>query len=732
MDLRQQKIEKLVIQYFRSRSDVKLEPGPDGEFLLTLQSYVAKSQFGGKEQIRITFDAESIFHNPDWELINPLHPYLEVIRNDLSNMESEDPRLSEAYFPPQPVSSAGKVTIPQIKFGGPVIDVDCQSIYRPHLLLNYKVVFESDERQDYILRLCFDARTGESRHDIVAHIAKLPLKEGRPSSIANREGLQDIEGILKKGRSEIEERVRDEFAELAKQQTDELNKEKRRLETHYQKQIDITNGADEKGKKLREDVRRETEKKLRENLKKEIEDFEKKYAFRSRTYLISVLLIWIPTLAYRIKAAAADSNFIIEGIKYDSGNDLGSFQACPKCGNQQQFAICGSGRHAFCGQPSCAIEAQCATCNDTYCSVHGKECAHCSYPSCVKHLHNCTYGPHTEKAAFCPKCLKSSFEQEIICVGCATVCELCARTFPQELITSCYIGKERFCFSHDQGADGDYCSECGKPVCNKHGRQTKDIEWACVNHSHESNCCHEVFGDSHLTICAGDSTELLCEIHRKTCVVGREAICERHGVKSWQGEPLCPTHVGRCIRCGEQSGSRIYRSDLLKQCVVCLEQVCKDHLERCPVCQTNNFCGVHQNDLPACLSCSRVSCTQRGCSTESSRCKLCRKSYCRHCLTSKEVCITCANPDPMARASAAFPLLEALAGYSNVALQKAAETMIKSFDKCSVQSSENHTFRVVTVHYKPSQWAFWQDESKVRIVANRDGSIAFAILESTK
>jgi hypothetical protein len=107
-------------------------------------------------------------------------------------------------------------------------------------------------------------------------------------------------------------------------------------------------------------------------------------------------------------------------------------------------------------------------------------------------------------------------------------------------------------------------------------------------------------------------------------------------------------------------------------------------------------------------------------------------SYCRHCLTSKGVCTTCANPDPAGRASQAFPLLEALQAAPDEALKKAAETMIRSFEKCSVLSSENHTYRVTRVHFKPSPWKFWQKETKLRIVANRDGGVVKALFERTQ
>lgn len=721
MDLRQLQIEELVTQYFRSRPDVTWEVGSNGQFSLTLQSTHAITQFGGKEHVCVTFDADIKFQNPEWELINATHPYLEVIRNDLASTETEDPRLSEAHFSPQPIGPEGCITVPQINLAGPILNVGYEINYLPYFVLTYKVVFESDERQDYVLRLCFNARSGESRNDIVRHLTKLPLEEGRPSSVRERGHLFSLAEVLKRGRLEIEQRVRVEVVAIAGQFSEQLTKEKERLEKHYQRETDLTNKRDEVGRQ-----------RLSENLKKEIEDFEKKYAFRSRTYLISALLLWAPDLLYSIQASGSTAAFFVDGISYDSGADVVNFQICPECGNQRQFAICCAGRHAFCGLTDCGIRAVCVACGDLYCATHGDECSRCGASSCFMHRGQCAYGPHPATTGFCRSCLKLSFEKRIICGDCATKCELCSRTFPQDMVESCYVDNERFCFGHDQKVDGDFCSECTNPVCQKHARKVGDDDWACLNHSHEASCCHRVFGNSHLSSCVEDRSELLCEIHRLKCAVGAEAICENHVIKSWQGESLCAPHSASCVRCTEQSVQRVHRSDQLAQCVICLGKVCKEHHRGCDVCLRTRFCTAHEWEQPTCSSCSRVSCTANGCSVESSTCKLCKMSYCRHCLTSKGVCTTCANPDPGGRASVAFPLLEALRAERDEDLKKAAETMVKSFVKCSVLSSENHTYRIVRVHFKPSQWKVWQKEIKLRIVAKRDGGVVKALLERTQ
>lgn len=717
MDVRQLKIQDLVMEYFRTRTDTGLEPGLGGKFLLTLKSPAALAQFGGNDETTITFDEESAFQNPDWNLINATHPFLEVIRNDLASVETEDPRLTEAYFAPQPISPKGRVAVPGIEIDGPIVDVEYKNDYEPHFVLTYKVVFESDERQDYVLRLCFDARTCERRHIVVRQLRRLPLQNGRPESV-DRGSLHNIEEILLRGRVELELRVQSEVAATAEQISDRLTNERERLKKHYEGEISRTNKRDEDGRR-----------RLRENLRKEIEDFEKKYTFRSRIYLTSVLLLWTPRLSYRLEAQARSRRFFVDGITYDAATDIVAFQKCERCGNKRRFVICCAGKHAFCGDSSCATKERCLTCSDLYCSLHGDRCSHCSEPCCFEHKKPCGYGSHPEDAGFCPRCLKSSFEQELICIDCATVCELCVRTFPRDLIASCHVGHEKFCLRHHNKPDGAFCSECGEPVCKKHGRETDDKKYACVSHSHEATCCHKVFGDSRLTTCVVDQAELLCDTHRIQCVVGHEATCEKHAVNSWQGESLCALHCDHCVRCNEESVSRIYRTDKLTECIICFGKVCTDHIERCQVCSAHEFCRTHRGELTACSSCSRISCASNECSVRSATCKLCKMSYCRHCLTKKGVCTTCSRPESTGRASQAFPLLEALSQTSDVSLQKASGVMMKSFTKCRVLTSENATYRVVVVHFKPSPWAFWQKEQQLRIVADHQGKVVKALLE---
>lgn len=717
MDTRQFGLEKLVVEYFKTRRDTQLRRAAEGVYVLRLMSSESRSQFGGQEELRLTFNADQAFHHPDWELINATHPYLDVIRNDLTS-QTDDPRISEAHFSAQPVSPTGGVKLPYVELDGPVSKVDFNTDYHPYFVLAYKVVFEADERQDYILHLCFDARTGEARDEAVAHLARLPLGEGRHPSISNRGDLADLGQVLKQGRAEIDARVRREVAAIETQYAEQLTKEKDRLERHYKSEIELTSRRDEDGRQ-----------KLRENLKKEIEDFERKYTCRSRASLISTLLLWAPILHYRVGATSKRSGFVLDGFSYESCTDSVIADACHKCGNRQRFRLCCAGKHAVCGDILCTATATCSMCGDSYCPIHGRNCSHCHQPTCFADHAACSYGKHPLGSKFCPRCTRSSFEEKIICAGCGEDCDLCTRTFPSELVLSCSVGAERFCSRHNRDPDGDLCSECRKPVCKVHGRETQESVWACNQHSHAASCCGHVFGDSRLIGCVEDGSELLCPHHRLSCAVCGLAICQRHVVRSWQHEPLCSKDKGQCIQCHPQPEPRIHRRDRLQSCVICHGPVCAEHVQKCPVCETRVFCTVHQDSQPACESCGRVSCATTRCSPNSSTCTLCGMGYCRHCVAQDGICATCAHPDPLSRVSQAFPLLEKIAGMPDEHLKKTAQIMLKSFKECSVLSSENRTYRVIVIQHQPSRWFFWRRGRRLRVVVTRDDEVLHVRLE---
>ena len=622
MDSRQMAVAQVVVEYFDARPDTELRPATAGTYLLTLLSPEARGQFGGRQDQVLTFDAETAFHHPDWELINATHPYLDVIRNDLASHAAEDPRLSEAYCPAQPISATGRVTLPGGDIEGPVSKVEADCDYHPYFVLTHKVIIETDERQDCLLRTCFDGLSGEERKEVVAHLARLPLVSGRPNSVKNS-SLTDLGQVLRRGQREIESVVRGEVATLTVKYAEQLEQEKLRLERHCQSQLELTTKRDEEGRR-----------RLRETLKKEIEDFERKYTCRSRATLISILLLWTPVVRYRISATSNRSSFLVEGFSYDAILDLLINEPCTKCGNRERFRLCCAGEHVTCGNAGCTETKSCSTCRDLYCAEHGRDCAHCDLPTCRADQTVCGYGPHTKDSAFCPRCTKTSFEGRAVCLGCAVQCQLCGREFPKELVLTCSIGGERFCSQHKRKVDGSVCSECGKPACKLHARDTADGRWACVPHSREASCCGRVFGRSQLIQCVEDETELLCPDDRLSCVLCSKAICQKHVIRSWRNEPLCRNDASSCVQCDLQ-GPRIYRKDALQPCVICKGLACGDHVRKCAICQVNAFCKAHESGLPACTSCGRLSCGTKGCGAVSSTCKLCGISYC----SAKELCL---------------------------------------------------------------------------------------------
>jgi len=714
---RQLAVEEVVVGYFGTRPDIELRPGEAGTYHVTLVSPEARAQFGGRSEQILTFDAEQAFHHPDWELINATHPYLDVIRNDLTSNAGEDPRICEAFCVAQTIGAAGQMVLPHADITGPVSRLEASCEYHPHYVLTYKVIIETDERQDYLLRVCFDAFSSAPEHDGVTQLGRLALVSGRPSVVPRNVALADLSTVIRSGHGEVETRVRAEVAALAAQCAEQLEQEKRRLEQHCESELELISKRDEDGRQ-----------KLKDTLKKEIEDFERKYACRSRASLVSVLLLWTPILKYLVKATSKRSSFAAEGFEYDALLDRLNTEPCKGCGNVRHFSVCSAGKHMACGDTACTPFATCATCGDPYCQVHGHGCYHCGASTCSADQAHCRYGVHDRRVGFCPKCIKTSFEGRAICLGCARGCELCGRDFPENLLLTCSLGGERFCAQHDRDSDGAKCSECGKPACKRHGTATANGQWTCQPHATTATCCGRLFGHSHLTPCVDDPQERLCADHCMSCALCKGAICNNHVIRSWQNEPLCSKDARSCVQC-DKADPRIYRRDTVYHCVVCNELACRNHLDTCAICQVSAFCKAHEPDQPACASCGRVSCGVKGCGAATSACKLCGMAYCRHCVARSGVCGTCSQQEPMGRISPTVPLLETVASMAHPELSKIARVMLKSLKQCSASVGQNRTYRVVVIRYTPNRLLFWKRGVQLRLVVRPQTTVKRVALE---
>lgn len=714
---RQLAIEEVVLAYFGTRPDIELRPGEAGTHRVTLVSQEARAQFGGRREQILTFDAEQAFQHPDWELINATHPYLDVIRNDLTSDATEDPRICEAFCPAQTIGDAGRLALPHADLTGLVTGLVANCEHHPYYALTYKVIIETDERQDYLLRFCFDGFSGLPEHDAVTQLECLPLVSGRPDVVPRKVALADLASVIRVGHSEVESRVRAEVSALAAQCAEQLEQEKQRLEQHCLSQLELTSKRDEDGRQ-----------RLKDTLKKEIEDFERKYSCRSRASLASVLLIWTPVLKYQIKATSKRSSFAVEGFRYDALLDRLITEPCKRCGNMRRFSVCSAGKHVACGDAACTLFATCATCGDPYCQAHGYGCSHCGIPTCSADHTRCSYGRHEPDADFCPKCVKSSFEGRAICLGCAHGCELCGRDFPENLLLTCNLGGERFCAQHDQDADGAKCSECGKPACKRHGAATANGLWTCQPHAATATCCGLLFGHSHLSPCVDDLQERLCVDHSKSCALCRKPICSNHLISSWQNEPLCSKDARSCVQC-DKARPRIYRRDSVYHCMVCNGLACADHIGTCAICQVSAFCKAHEPEQPNCASCGRISCGINGCGAATVACKLCGMAYCRHCVSRTGVCGACSHQEPIGRISPTVPLLESVASMTYPELNKAAQVMLKSLRECSATVGQNQTYRVVVIRYTPSRLLFWKKSVQLRLVVRPETTVERVALE---
>jgi hypothetical protein len=63
-------------------------------------------------------------------------------------------------------------------------------------------------------------------------------------------------------------------------------------------------------------------------------------------------------------------------------------------------------------------------------------------------------------------------------------------------------------------------------------------------------------------------------------------------------------------------------------------------------------------------------------------------------------------------------------------LSETAQVMLKSLKECSALASQNQTYRVVVIDYRPNRWLFWKKEKRLRLVVTRDNRVHSVRLES--
>jgi hypothetical protein len=575
LDLKQTQIENLVVEYFQQRADTEVTLDRGGLYQVVLKSDVAQTDFGGRRQFGLIFDSELAYENPERELITANHPFLDIIRNDLERDPQADPHLGEAHLLAQLLSPEGQVAVPHLNFSSNAQRVEYQTSYRPTFILTYRVIYETDERYESLIHLCYDAATGSPQPELLPLLSKVFPLEGAPSGVHVASNL-NLARVLTVGRKEIEARVATNSQIMGGQMTALLESEKNRLREHYQSQIAHISPRDI--------VSREQ---LKDTLEKDIADLEHKLTCHVRVQLLSVLRLWWPFVEYKATFAGNQSSFAIDGIRYSSQTGQTSFFRCEKCGNQTRYDICVVEQHALCGGRCSQGLTECATCHDVYCTEHGGACSDCSAPVCSHDRRRCSYGKHKEKEYYCPNCLVESFEGRLLCKQCAQYCDKCHRAFPHGKMAVCRIGHEHVCLGHGYKPDGFTCEDCGQTTCAEHGVRTSDGKWACQDHVRTATCCHKTYLRSVIVKCSVDAGEWLCPDHSVTCMDCGQAVCEKHSSKlaRHRGKFVCANCRATCDLCTAEHLERSYLKRDLAVCATCRTAVCPDHREVCAVCK---------------------------------------------------------------------------------------------------------------------------------------------------
>lgn len=779
MDFKQRLLQNLVIEYFRQRVDTELTVSTGGVYRVALTSNIAQIDFGDREQLSLVFDSARAFEHPESELITVNHPFLDIIRNDLNRDAQANPRLGDAYIFLQLLDPTGQLSIPQLTFSSPTSRVQLRLKYSPTFVLTYRIVYESDQRSENIVRLCYDALSGIARPQLVEQLQDISLVDGIPVEARDALGNLGLAAVMELAQQELESRVRADVQLMHHEVNSLLEQEKLRLSGYYKKQIALAY----------DEVSREQ---LQTTLEKDIADLERKLACHVRIQLLSVLRLWWPTVDYKLTVSTRRGDFEVSPISYSAQSSQTTFRRCDTCDNSTHYDICTVNQHVLCGGACSQGLTECATCHEVYCVEHGSLCAHCGEPACRFDRSPCHYGDHPPHAYYCPQCRVASFEGHTLCPACLDHCEQCQRPFPHALIGICRVGQERICHGHDHSPDGGSCQECGALVCHLHGVHTAERSWVCADHVREATCCGRQFGRSRVVACVVDGAELLCpdhlvrcrscaqpvcEAHRfalhahssefvcatcrrtcqlcppewsyvaadlATCETGKEAVCVAHRARCASGgeivcrthlrltknrEPLCPTHAAQCVQCGTGASQPFHRLDRLKVCVVCRQQACNEHVSICQVCQRYALCTVHQPALPACAGCGSGSCGYDGCSPQSHSCRRCGVSYCHHCLTPGNQCVTCEAVRDSTQAEAWMAFLREGIGGMEAEAAKALSTMLESPANLSIREASNKSYQVVVVRYTPPWYAIWKSPQQLRVLVSVTGTLTRASVE---
>lgn len=632
MDATQAKVQELVLDYFRQRPDTEVTPVAGGVYRLALKSDLARTEFGGQERLTLVFDSERAYQRLGSVLITPTHPFLDIIRNDLTRHASADPRLAEAHLPAQVVSPDGRVAVPGLVFTPSPPPPSYKITYQPSLIITYRVSYEADERFETLVDLVYDAVSGAPQFDLAARLPRRLLTEGRPPGVDSPLG-PDLADLLVSARAEIEARVRPGVRALGRQLRETLDAQTQPLVEYYQKQIAAT----------RDGV---TRAQLQDELAKELRDLEGKLTCTTRINLLSVLRLWWPSIDYALRFPARRGDFDLPPIRYDTRVGSVLFQTCHVCGNRTAFDVCVVARHVLCGSNTCHHDlAACATCGDVYCIEHGGPCHDCAAPVCEHDRAACAYGAHPPETYFCPTCRIESFEGRPLCLACQAVCDTCRRSFPHELVATCRLGGEHVCHSHGLNPDGYVCDECHGLACAVHAVQTADGVWACADHVGVADCCNRPFGLSRLAECRTCHTHV-CPEHRTTCAACGEVVCLADVRYAADGRPLCPEHAAVATCC-----HRVFPRHELQPCRDDLTEVlCPDHRVACSgcgesVCRTHGVARYNQPDEILCHVCRHACalCAPERAYLESElrECETCHRDVCqadrRVCVVGQEI-----------------------------------------------------------------------------------------------
>jgi hypothetical protein len=294
-------------------------------------------------------------------------------------------------------------------------------------------------------------------------ISNYELKEGNRKEV----DLQAVRDDYEVAKDNIKLLLKDKLEEVKQKLIMKMQKEKNRIEDHYNNMRKELEKQSHRIKEQIEELKKENSSdpliaqklvRLNESLyslkidektnqiKAEEEFFLKderqKHSLSMNTKLMNTSIIYYPQFDYQLFFKNESATRLVE-IHYDPVEDQISKVNCEICKSElNDVVLCGSG-HIFCQK----CGDHCPTCGKVYCNgCLTKKCEFCYRTICRKCMVSCS---SCGKKLCSTHCKRDEDSVRMVCLNCIASCSICSKTISKKNVKIDSLGRQ-------------LCQECNK------------------------------------------------------------------------------------------------------------------------------------------------------------------------------------------------------------------------------------------------------------------------------